>query len=158
MRTATTSALLRPGVARRAVVALTLVAAALLVALSDTPLCPTALVLGIPCPGCGLTRATLALLRGDLRAAVGFHPLAPVLVPLLAGVFGKALFDYVRGAPPTPPARAWWAGRTAVWLSSALLALLLGVWLARFAGYFGGPVAVESFHARMLRHVPAYAP
>jgi hypothetical protein len=127
----------------------------LLVALSDTPLCPTALVFGIPCPGCGLTRATLALSHGDVRAALGFHPLAPLLVPLVAWVFGKALVDYVRGAPPAPPARAWWARRTAVWLASALFVLLVGVWLARFAGYFGGPVAVESFHDRMTRHAPA---
>ena len=112
----------------------------------------------MPCPGCGLTRATLALLRGDLRAAVGLHPLSPLVVPLLAAVFGKALFDYVRGAPPTPPASAWWAGRTSVWLASALLALLLGVWLARFAGCLGGPVAVESFHERLMRRAPPRAP
>jgi hypothetical protein len=136
-------------------VAFTLVAAALLVALSGTPVCPTALVLGVPCPGCGLTRATLALLHGELRAAVGFHPLAPLLVPLLAFVFGKGLVDYVRGTPPATPERAWWARRGAVWLASALLGLLIAVWLARFAGYLGGPVAVESFRELVTRSAPA---
>ncbi len=146
--------MLQPGVARRGAVAFALLAAALLLALSGTPLCPTALVLGVPCPGCGLTRATLALAHGDLRAALGFHPLAPLLVPLLAVVFGKALVDYVRGTPPAPPERAWWARRTAVWLASTLLVLLVAVWLARFAGYFGGPVAVESFRDLVTRRAP----
>lgn len=31
---------------------------------------------GLPCPGCGATRAVLALLRGQLGAAFGFNPLA----------------------------------------------------------------------------------
>jgi len=69
-------------------------------------------------------------------------------------VFGKALVDYVRGTPPAPPERAWWARRTAVWLASALLVLLVAVWLARFAGYFGGPVAVESLRDLVRRDAP----
>jgi hypothetical protein len=126
-----------------------------LVVWTETPLCPTAFFWGIPCPGCGLTRATLALLHGELRAAVGFHPLAPLLVPLLAFVFGKGLVDYARGTPPATPERAWWARRGAVWLASALLGLLIAVWLARFAGYLGGPVAVESFRELVTRSAPA---
>ena len=31
--------------------------------------------LGIPCPGCGMTRALRALLRLDFAAAFGYHPL-----------------------------------------------------------------------------------
>ncbi|MBR2460441.1 MAG: DUF2752 domain-containing protein [Clostridia bacterium] len=30
---------------------------------------------GIPCPGCGLTRATLSALRGDIATAFAYHPL-----------------------------------------------------------------------------------
>ena len=30
---------------------------------------------GIPCPGCGMTRAVLAALRLDLGAAFGYHPM-----------------------------------------------------------------------------------
>jgi hypothetical protein len=35
--------------------------------------------LGIPCPGCGLTRAFAHLAKGEWPAALAAHPLAPVL-------------------------------------------------------------------------------
>lgn len=133
---------------RRALVAAGLVAFAFALALLDTPLCPTAFFFGVPCPGCGLTRATLALVRGDFAAALRFHPLAPLLVPLFGGALAKVLVDYVRGVPPRP-APSWWTTRAATLVASTLLVLVVGVWLARFAGYFGGPVAVESWHTRL---------
>lgn len=34
---------------------------------------------GIPCPGCGFSRAFLALLRGDWSDVQRLHPLAPLL-------------------------------------------------------------------------------
>jgi hypothetical protein len=36
-------------------------------------------VVGIPCPGCGMSRAFLALLRGDWSSVRRLHPLAPLL-------------------------------------------------------------------------------
>jgi len=42
--------------------------------------CPVLQSLGIPCPGCGLTRATLLLLRGDVRASLTYHAFAPVFL------------------------------------------------------------------------------
>lgn len=41
-------------------------------------------VTGVPCPGCGLTRACLLLLRGDLNTSVRFHAFAPVFIVLIA--------------------------------------------------------------------------
>ena len=105
-------------------------------------------MLGFPCPGCGLTRATLALVHGDFAGALHLHPLVFVLAPLFSCALGKALFDYVRG-PRTEPQRplvpAWWTGRPGIVLASALLVLVVGVWALRFAGYFGGPVPVVSY-------------
>jgi hypothetical protein len=46
--------------------------------------CPVRWALGVPCPGCGLTRATLALLGGHPAAAIAAHPLAPLA--LLGGL------------------------------------------------------------------------
>ena len=142
---------------RRALVAAGLVAFAFLLALLDTPFCPTAFFFGVPCPGCGLTRATLALLHGDWRAALHFHPLAPLLAPLFIGAMGNVLVDYVRGPGRELGVPAWWAGRTATWLAGALFALVLGVWLARFAGYLGGPAPVESWRDRAARPAPSPA-
>lgn len=45
--------------------------------------CPAKLFFGIPCPGCGLTRAHLAALQLDFRAAFSYHPLFPAALPAL---------------------------------------------------------------------------
>jgi hypothetical protein len=47
---------------------------------SFTAGCPFLLVTGIPCPGCGMTRAILSALRFDFTAAFGYHPLFPLVI------------------------------------------------------------------------------
>jgi hypothetical protein len=42
--------------------------------------CPFIHILGIPCPGCGLTRSTVLLLQGHLQSALSLHAYAPLLV------------------------------------------------------------------------------
>lgn len=42
--------------------------------------CPLLFFWGIPCPFCGMTRAFLCVLRGDLLTAFYFHPLWPVVL------------------------------------------------------------------------------
>lgn len=104
------------------------------------PVCPFAAITHHPCPGCGLTRATVALLRGDVHAALHFHPLVVVVSPILAVVVTAHAVSYVRrgraavldGLPPL------WA--TA--LVSLLAVVLVAVWIARFFGAFGGPAPV----------------
>ena len=46
--------------------------------------CPFFKVTGLPCPGCGLTRACLLLVQGDVQAAMKFHAFAPVFVILIS--------------------------------------------------------------------------
>jgi len=46
--------------------------------------CPIKFLTGISCPGCGMTRAWLSLLRLDLAGAVAYHPLFWLPVPALA--------------------------------------------------------------------------
>ena len=41
---------------------------------------------GIPCPGCGMTRALVAAARGRFELAFYFHPLFPLTPVLVAGV------------------------------------------------------------------------
>ncbi len=43
--------------------------------------CPIKFLTGISCPGCGMSRAWLAALRLDWRAAFAFHPLFLLPVP-----------------------------------------------------------------------------
>lgn len=44
-------------------------------------LCPVHALTGHDCPGCGMTRALMALARGDVAASVRQHPFgAPVLL------------------------------------------------------------------------------
>ena len=46
--------------------------------------CPIKAALGIPCPGCGLTNATVLLLHGKWRESLATHAFAPIfLVGLL---------------------------------------------------------------------------
>lgn len=122
---------------RRSHPGLLLGVAALFLILSGAFTCPSRLFLGVPCPGCGMTRATWALLRFDLAEAVSLHPLSPLLAPLFAWVVGRALLveaGWVRKDSFDPLTRA------PRWFWFALLALVVGVWLLRFAGYLGGPV------------------
>ena len=108
------------------------------------PFCPLAGVLGVPCPGCGLTRATLALAQGDLKRALALHPLVLVLAPLFIAAVGSAALGYIRGPRAIRPAQSWIASRTVTALASVLMLATLSVWGARFLGYFGGPVPVET--------------
>ena len=45
--------------------------------------CPMLLITGIPCPGCGMSRALLLLLTGHPAESVKMHPLAPLVLVLL---------------------------------------------------------------------------
>lgn len=51
-------------------------------------ICPFAIATGTACPGCGMTRAMGYLARGDLTAALTYHPL--VMLVAIQGVAGWA--------------------------------------------------------------------
>jgi hypothetical protein len=115
---------------------------------SEFPLCPSAGLFGIPCPGCGLTRATLAALHGHWQQAFVTHPLFFVLSPVYVGAMLIALVDFVRGPghEPSRPARGGITSqRWFMAMAVVLLVLTLGVWGARFFDAFGGPVPVQTY-------------
>lgn len=88
--------------------------------------CPIARSTGVPCPGCGMTRALLALLHGDFAAAFAHHPLSLVVVPV--GTW--ALARWHRSTPTPNQARSIEAP-LAVFVTAAWLVWLLRLLLTR---------------------------
>jgi hypothetical protein len=78
-------------------------------------------LVGRPCPGCGLTRASLSALRGDWRGAFRWHPL--FWLPPAAGLAFAASAIWPRLRPAIRSKR----------LGYPALAAFLGLWLARLA-------------------------
>ncbi|MBC6435034.1 DUF2752 domain-containing protein [Nostoc sp. HG1] len=46
--------------------------------------CPIRSSLGIPCPGCGLSRAMVAIAHGDWQRAMTIHAFAPIAIIVLS--------------------------------------------------------------------------
>ncbi len=92
--------------------------------------CPFRHVLGIPCPGCGLSRALVALLHGDWHTTLATHAFAPILLAALLLIGCAALL-------PAQPRQALIAYTAAIERRTGLTALLLiGLvfyWAARLA-------------------------
>lgn len=67
--------------------------------------CPIRHTLGVPCPGCGLSRAIGSLLHGDWQTAMTYHAFAPIflaslifmgMVLLLPAVPRQRVVDWTR--------------------------------------------------------------
>lgn len=87
-------------------------------------ICLVQSLLGIPCPGCGVTRSALALCRGDLPAALAANSAGPVVV--LATLFQVPLRLFAcRGASDAL------VDRLSRLVSSTALASLFVNWLSR---------------------------
>ena len=111
---------------------------------AHVPVCPFALATGVPCPGCGLTRATLAFCRGDVSGAAHLHPGVFLATPAAAVLTALGMYSYLKvGKVRYSPALMRWLLRP---LQVIYVALLV-VWTVRFLGYLGGPVHVESLPA-----------
>ena len=81
--------------------------------------CPFRAVTGFQCPGCGVTRLCLSLLRGDLPGAWRANPALLLLLPVLAALGVRLAARYVREGRAVPT-----RGETAlVWAMIALLAV-----------------------------------
>lgn len=109
----------------------------------ENALCLLRRLTGIPCPGCGMTRAFAHLAKGEWSAALAAHPCAPLLaleLGLLWLAWGARLRGLAvpasrpaglpSGAGPAAPAdpAGWFLP-----LVLANLALLWALWLGRAA-------------------------
>ena len=129
-------------VLRRLGVVLIVAAAAVGVISAGIPVCPSATFLHVPCPGCGMTRAMLAVFKGRFAESWHHHPLALVAVPVLllyAAAHGAA---YVKAGDMRNV--GWLTGRWADRVLMGLMMAMIGLWVARFFGAFGGPAEVSS--------------
>jgi Protein of unknown function (DUF2752) len=84
----------------------------------------------IPCPGCGLTRATAALLHGAWVSSFHYHPLA---IPTLAQAAGLWLVAGIRIWTQEGLSRGLNVNRFIAPLALGNLAALVVVWLVRAA-------------------------
>ncbi len=111
-----------------------------LLAAAQVP-CGFARIFHVPCPGCGSTRAMLALAHGDLAGLVRFNPLAPFMTLLIVALAGQALASVLS----TGTFRRIGDGAIGLLVSRGVMvvgALEVLVWIARFGGFLGGPVPV----------------
>jgi hypothetical protein len=105
-------------------------------------MCPMLHGLGIPCPGCGATRACAAMLQGDWHTWLRMHALAPCFL-LAVGLFAAAAVLPARPREAMIDVVERIERRTG--LTSLMLAVLLVYWIARllygpaqFARLMGG--------------------
>ncbi len=103
--------------------------------------CSVAAVLHRPCPGCGLTRATMMMLHGDVRESLAMHPLAiPMIACWLAIAIATIASTWRDGVP--------WKffehrfGKFAVTATALAYVALIALWALREAGMFGGRVPI----------------
>ncbi|MFO1091819.1 MAG: DUF2752 domain-containing protein [Planctomycetaceae bacterium] len=87
--------------------------------------CQSKVLLGIDCPGCGLTRSFVHLAHGNLAASLAVHPLG-----WLVALFVAAQIPY-RAWALRSPTGAPLGGRLPWIATAALVVLLFAAWLAR---------------------------
>ena len=104
--------------------------------------CPLDLFLGIPCPLCGMTRAFMALVTGDVSGAFYYHPLWPLAPPVMI-FFGLIFFDIIH-----PSKRSY---NAVVYL---ICALLLGCFIIRHITH--SPVVAIHFSDSLAGRILSY--
>ncbi|MBM3890122.1 MAG: DUF2752 domain-containing protein [Verrucomicrobia bacterium] len=100
--------------------------------LPPVPLCLMYRFTGLPCPGCGLTRAVCCISHGEFAQAWAFNPFGYVL---FAGLIALAARPLIAWRWPEAQQRiARWRGWLWVGIGLATLLVASGVWrIARIA-------------------------
>jgi hypothetical protein len=86
-----------------------------------------ALIFGLPCPGCGITRALGFATHGRFIEAFQFHALWPLLLGYFVFLWVYQMLEVVRGEPPKLP--TYRIGAVAIFV-------MLGFWAVRLAWFF----------------------
>lgn len=94
--------------------------------------CPSRLLFGVNCPGCGMTRSVLLTLGGDLRGALDVNPAGPFLVAALILLAVQLLFTAARSPVGSTP-----VGRRLLPWASLYGVVVACVMLIQWAGGLG---------------------
>jgi hypothetical protein len=89
------------------------------------PGCPFHRLTGLACPGCGLTRASFAVLHGRFGEAFRLNPLGFLLLPVAMTGVALETTAWVRQNPESPRLKVGARG------AKAILTLLLIYWIVR---------------------------
>lgn len=115
-------------------------------------LCPFRGLTGVPCPGCGMTRAVSEVVRGELIASLHHHPLGLVIASLAVASWFWTLISLCRerlgGRAPAGEESERWIYRPR-WLAAAY-ALLITAWLWNLWQWVNSGYAVSSLRASLL--------
>lgn len=91
--------------------------------------CPFVRLFHVPCPGCGISRASAATLRADFRSAVRLHAFAPFFLLAIILCWAAALLPEKHRARLVASV-GWIERRTA--LPTLLLIAAIFYWALRF--------------------------
>ena len=109
-------------------------------------LCPLPLMIGAPCPGCGITRALAHATHGDFAGAFAYHALWPLVLAYFAMLWVYQLLEVRRGAPPRWPTER---------IALGAIAALTVFWIVRLAHFFAhdglAVMARDNVFARLAR-------
>ena len=98
------------------------------------PFCPVHRWLGLDCPGCGITRAVVDLMRGNFAGAASHNVLVFAVVPIVAALVVRQCYFVCRWNrwSPLTVSRAW---LTAAYAVVAIFTVVRNfspvIWMAR---------------------------
>ncbi len=104
-------------------------------------LCPMVMVTGLPCPGCGLTRAGISLLKFDFVRAFEVHPF---IYPI---VFYMLLFSWNRYV------RERQMGNFLRVLLIIIMILIMIFYVWRMLEYFPGEPPMSYYKKNLLQYI-----
>ena len=104
--------------------------------------CPFRFFFGVPCPGCGMTRAFLSLIKLDFSSAFNYHPLI-FIMPLIALYL---IIRHFKGA--------FLGKKTEKLLAALVIAAFVAVYLIRLLG--GSNVVHTDFQSSVLHKILSY--
>jgi len=106
-------------------------------------ICVLKLAAGMPCFGCGLTRAFVCMAHGEFGRMGLYHPIAPVLLVWFTCAWALEIRDMVQRRQNPMPA---WFKR----FNNVLVFLFLSLWFTRMTVFFAQPEGLKSVITKNL--------